>query len=194
MFKIDLVPLVLGDLCLCRKTIQKYQISSTRSNWSKAGPPWATWWGSADPTWHRPTWHHQCHLNNLWEWLWNTLPSSLHHWSQVGAWSRVQKRLHMDSWTHHVYVGAQMDKGDSYPHSTTPPEAPHQRGSAHSSMGSWPTPCTVAWWSTSTKPTHFCSRARRHQMEQCGASVWGGSLAVWSKDKEGMSHGLMTWQ
>ena len=49
MFIIDLVPLVLGDLCLCRKTIHKYQISSTRSNWSKVGPPWATWWGQPTP-------------------------------------------------------------------------------------------------------------------------------------------------
>jgi hypothetical protein len=91
--------------------------------------------GSANPTRRRPTWHHQCHLTNLWEWPRNTLPSSLHHWSQVGAWSRVQKRLYMDSWTHHAYVGAQMDKGATYPHYTTHLVAPHQRRRSHSIVG-----------------------------------------------------------
>jgi len=38
-FKIHLVPLVLGDHCLCRKTIQIHQESSTRGKWSKVGRP-----------------------------------------------------------------------------------------------------------------------------------------------------------
>jgi len=71
---------------------------------------------------------------------------------------------------------------------------PTPKGKGHSSMSVRPTPCPVARRSTSTKPTHFWSRARRHQMEQRGASVWGSSLVVWSKGNDGMSHGLMTWQ
>jgi hypothetical protein len=49
MFTMDLFPLLLGDLCLCRKNTQKHQISNTRSKWSKAGPPRATWWGRPTP-------------------------------------------------------------------------------------------------------------------------------------------------
>jgi len=48
-FKIHLVPLILGDHCLCRKTIQIHQESSTRGKWSKAGPLEATWLGRPTP-------------------------------------------------------------------------------------------------------------------------------------------------
>jgi hypothetical protein len=168
MFIIDLVPLVLGDLCLYRKTIQKYQISSTRGNWRMLGPPWATWW-VARPHLASANVAHLCHLTNLWEWPRNTPPSLLHHWSQVGARSRAKNVHHMDSWTHFAYVGAQMDKGVSYPHSTTPLGAPQQKRRAHSSVEGRPMPSPVARRHSVAKPPQLWTRARRHSVEQCGA-------------------------
>jgi hypothetical protein len=59
----------------------------------------------------------------------------------------------------------------SYPHSTTPLGAPHQRRRAHSSMGGHPTPRGIAWQSTSTKPTLLWTYPRRHSLEQRGVLV-----------------------
>jgi hypothetical protein len=54
--------------------------------------------GSADPTMHRPTWQHLCHLTNPWEWPRNTPPILLHRWFQVGSRWRAENEHHMDCW------------------------------------------------------------------------------------------------
>jgi hypothetical protein len=113
MFTMDLFPLVLGDLCLCRKNTQKHQISNTRSKWSKAEPPRATWWGRpTSPSVGRRG--NTCATTNPWEWPRNTLSSSSHRWFKVSARSKAEKVHHMDcgltmlmsvlKWTKHLHT------------------------------------------------------------------------------------------
>jgi hypothetical protein len=78
MFIVDLLPLVLGDLCLCRKIIQKYQISSLEAI--------GAWQGHQGPLGGVARSHLAlanvaglCHLTNPCEWLRNTHPNLLHH-------------------------------------------------------------------------------------------------------------------
>jgi len=127
--------------------------------------------GSADPTKHRPMMPHQCHLTNLCEWPRSTLSSSSHHWLQVSSKSNAQKRHYMDVWTHHGYVGAQMDLGDSYPcyHACLGP--PHRRRRAHSSVGGRPTPRGSPDTPLPPNQLSFGQHANKHKIEQSHALV-----------------------
>jgi hypothetical protein len=170
MFTMDLFPLVLGDLCLCRKNTQKHQISNTRSKWSKAEPPRATWWG-------RPTSPSVGRRGN-------TCASSLIHGSgqethsqahpTVGLKSVQDQRLkRCITWI----VDSPCLCRCSNEQSTFIPTLYYTlRGLTPKEedplvSGGRSTPSHVARWPTSTKPTLLWTHARKHRVEQHGASV-----------------------
>ena len=79
----------------------------------EGGPPWATWSSATSPIHGK--------------WPRNTLPSFLHRWFQVGAWSRVEKRHHMDCWLTILYVGCSNGQMVFIPTLYYIPRGPHRR-------------------------------------------------------------------
>ena len=76
----------------------------------------------------------------------------------------------MDSWTHHGYVGDEMNLGASHPHSVLPLGPPYRRGKAHTIVG-----VTrrggVARRPNSTKTPQTFGHANKHKMEQSYALI-----------------------
>ena len=87
------------------KLYKNIKNQATRSNWSKVGHH-GPLGGAAWP-------HHSASRRGTssatslihGKWPRNTHPSLLHRWFQVDAWSRAEKRHHMDWWLTIRYVG-----------------------------------------------------------------------------------------
>jgi hypothetical protein len=141
MFIIHIFSLVLRDLCSCRKTIQKTskikQLEAIGARWATMGhlvAPRGPTMASASVALQVPP--HRSVGNGQ-----ETHPQAFSTIDSKSVHDQGPKRgiTWIDD-SPSGMSGAQLDKWCSYPHSTTPQGAPHQRRRAHSTMALRPAP------------------------------------------------------
>ena len=99
-FQIDMVPLVLGDTCLCRKNMQKHQRPSTRGKWDKEGPPGTTW--------SNVGWWSKAEMKHYHAWIFGpTIPTSVLKWIR-GLYTEAPGFKDKTRYTPYVSPGSQI--------------------------------------------------------------------------------------
>jgi hypothetical protein len=100
--------------------------------------------------------------------------------------SVTQKEASHGLLTHHLVCWVLKWTNGVHTHTLLHPRAPHKRR-AHSIVGAARRP-------SATPSPLLRTHARKHTWEQSYALIYGGSRSVWSKGKENVSPGSMTWR
>ena len=178
MFIINLFPLVHGDLCSCRKTIQKCQISSTRRQVDVAG-------GSGPTRLGRPT--HLVLLGAPWSPATSLIhPKAKKHNCKPSpplipsrCMIRGQKEASHGLLTHHPVCQVLKWTNGVHTHTLPYPKGPHTKGGGPTQQwGAGWRPTYASRHPSITPPPLLWAHVRKHTWEQSYALIYGGSRLV----------------